>query len=149
VPDACKQVASELKAAGVPVATQQLGTGSGTDSLAVLVGTWSDLHGTFAGILIAHGPSASGVYARFNGAGGKSLELLDPRGRPVRTLGAGAGLVAATAQGSSSPTWLVTGSDAAGVSAAAGALTPKRLADHFALAVQGNTDLPVPQQGAQ
>ena len=147
VPDACKQVAAELKAAGVPAATQLLGTGSGTDSLAVLVGTWGDLHGTFAGILVAHGPSASGVYARFNG--GNSLELLDPHGQPVRTLGAGSGLVAATAQGSSSPTWLVTGADAAGVSAAADALTPKRLANHFALAVQGQTDLPVPVQGAQ
>jgi hypothetical protein len=149
VSDACKQVAAEFKAAGVPAATQLLGTGSGTDSLAVLVGTWSELHGTFAGILIAHGPSASGVYARFDGADGHSLALLDPHGRVVRTLGAGAGLVAATAQGSSSPTWLVTGADAAGVSAAAAALTPKRLADHFALAVQGNSDLPVPLQGAQ
>ena len=148
VPDACKAVAAELKAAGVPAATQLLGTGSGTDSLAVLVGTWRDLQGTFAGILIAHGPSASGVYARFNGAG-NSLELLDPHGQPVHTLGAGAGLVAATAQGSSSPTWLVTGADAAGVSAAADALTAKRLANHFALAVQGQTDLPVPLQGAQ
>ena len=147
VPDACKQVAAELKAAGVPAATQLLGTGSGMDSLAVLVGTWGDVHGTFAGILIAHGPSASGVYARFNG--GNSLELLDPHGQAVRTLGAGSGLVAATAQGSSSPTWLVTGADAAGVSAAANALTPKRLANHFALAVQGQTDLPVPLQGAQ
>ena len=147
VPDACKQVAAELKAAGVPAATQLLGTGSGMDSLAVLVGTWGDVHGTFAGILIAHGPSASGVYARFNG--GNSLELLDPHGQAVRTLGAGSGLVAATAQGSSSPTWLVTGADAAGVSAAADALTPKRLANHFALAVQGQTDLPVPLQGAQ
>ncbi|MGZ4250353.1 MAG: DUF4430 domain-containing protein [Solirubrobacteraceae bacterium] len=149
VPDACKQVASELKAVGVPVATQFLGTGSGTDSLAVLVGTWPELQGTFAGILIAHGPTASGVYARFNGAGGHSLQLLDPHGRVARTVGAGAGLVAATAQGSSSPTWLVTGTDPAGVSVAAAALTPKRLADHFALAVQGNGDLPVPLQGAQ
>lgn len=149
VPDACKQVAAELKAVGIPVATQALGTGSGTDSLAVLVGTWADLHGTFAGILIAHGPTASGVYARFSGAGGHSLELLDPHGQAVRTLGPGAGLVAATAQGSSSPTWLVTGADPGGVSAAADALTPKRLADHFALAVQGDTYLPVPLQGAQ
>ena len=147
VPDACKEVAAELKAAGVPAATQLLGTGSGTDSLAVLVGTWRDVHGTFAGILIAHGPSASGVYARFTA--GNSLQLLDPHGQPVRTLGAGAGLVAATAQGSSSPTWLVIGADAAGVSAAADALTPKRLTNHFALAVQGQTDLPVPLQGAQ
>jgi hypothetical protein len=149
VPAACKQVASELKAVGVPVATQLLGTGSGTDSLAVLVGTWKDLGDTFAGELIAHGPSASGVYARFTGSAGGSLDLLDPQGQVVRTLGAGAGLVAATAQGSTEPAWLITGADATGVSAAAAALTPARLRDHFALAVQGNTDLPVPLQGAQ
>jgi hypothetical protein len=146
---ACSRVAAELKAVGVPVATQLLGTGSGTDSLAIVVGTWNDVHGTFAGELIAHGPSASGVYARFNGARGDSLELLDPHGRLVRRLGAGAGLIAATAQGSAEPAWLVTGADVAGVSAAAGALTAARLVDHFALAVQGSTDLPVPLQGAQ
>ena len=33
----------------------------------------------------------------------------------ARTLGAGAGLVAATAQGSDMPTWLITGTDVAGV----------------------------------
>jgi Domain of unknown function (DUF4430) len=146
---ACKRVASNLKAVGVPVATQLLGTGSGTDSLAVVVGTWSDLHATFAGDLIAHGPSASGVYARFAGPAGSSLQLLDPRGAVVRRLGADAGLIAATAQGSAEPTWLVTGTDAAGVSAAAAALTSSRLHDHFAVAVRGDTDLPVPLQGEQ
>jgi hypothetical protein len=64
----------------------------------------------------------------------------------VRTLTGNAGLVAATAQGSQTPTWLITGTDAAGVSAAAAALTPARLHDHFALAVQGGTDLPIPLQ---
>jgi Domain of unknown function (DUF4430) len=146
---ACKRVAAELKAVGVPVATQLLGTGSGTDSLTVLVGTWSDLHGTIAGDLIAHGPSASGVYARFGGPGGNSLELLDPRARVVRRLAANAGLIAATGQGSAVPTWLVTGTDAAGVAGAAAALTPARLHDRFALAVQGATDLPVPLEGAR
>jgi hypothetical protein len=66
----------------------------------------------------------------------------------VRTLGAGAGLIAATADRSSKPTWLITGTDIAGVSAAAAALTESRLRYHFALAVQGNVDLPVPLQGA-
>ena len=42
---------------------------------------------------------------------GDTLELLDPAGTVVRTLGAGAGLVAATAQPSAEPTWLVTGTD--------------------------------------
>jgi hypothetical protein len=62
-------------------------------------------------------------------------------------LGAGAGLVAATADSSSEPVWLITGTDRAGVSAAAKALTPGRLRDHFALAVQGGSDFPVPLQG--
>jgi hypothetical protein len=145
---ACDQVSKQLGAIGIPVAMQTLGTGSGSDSLAVEVGTWRDLQGEIVASLIDQGPKASGVYARFAGPGGSSLELLDPRARMVETLGAGAGLVAATAQGSSSPTWLITGTDAAGVSAAAAALTADRLHDHFALAVQGARDLPVPLRGS-
>jgi hypothetical protein len=65
----------------------------------------------------------------------------------VRTLAADAGLIAATSDQASEPTWLVTGTDTAGVSAAAAALTSSRLRDHFALAVQGRTDTPVPVDG--
>jgi hypothetical protein len=144
VSTACSQVAREMKAIGVPVANQLLGGGSGTDSLAVLVGTWRDMRGVIAASLIAKGPSSSGVYARFRGPNGATLQLLDPRGRMVRTLGAGAGLIAATRDQVSEPTWLITGTDPAGVAAAASALTPARLRDHFALAVQGGADLPVP-----
>lgn len=143
VEQACNRVAAELKAIGVPVAQQLIGTGSGTDSLALEVGTWHDLRGEIVQSLIDQGPASSGVYARF-GAGGTSLELLDPHGVVVRTLGAGAGLIAATSESSAEPTWLITGTDAAGVAAAAAALKPATLRDHFALAVQGATDLPVP-----
>jgi Domain of unknown function (DUF4430) len=147
---ACNRVTSRLTAAGVPVSPQFLGgTGSGTDSLGVVVGTWSDLRATLAASLVDHGPGASGVYARFAGPSGRSLELLDPRGRVVRTLTAGAGLIAATSDNSSQPTWMITGTDPAGVSAAAAALTGARLHDHFALAIQGATDLPVPLQGTR
>jgi hypothetical protein len=141
---ACQRVTSALRAVGVPVASQLLGTGSGTDSLAVVVGTWSDLHGLLAGALIERGPSASGVYARFTRVG-RRLQLLNPQGRVTRTLGAGAGLIAATAQGSDKPTWLITGTDGAGVSAAASVLTASSLRDHFALAVAGGRKLPVPR----
>jgi hypothetical protein len=142
---ACTQVSKALSAAGVPVASQLLGTGSGTDSLAVLVGTWADLRGSVAGSLVGMGPTSSGVYARFGGGG---LQLLDPRGAVARTLHGDAGLVAATANRSSSvPTWMITGTTAAGVAAAAGALTESRLRDHFAVAVQGSSDVPVPLQG--
>jgi Domain of unknown function (DUF4430) len=142
---ACNRVASALQAIGVPASTQALGSSSGTDSIAVVVGTWQDIRGQLAATLIEHGPASSGIYARFSPAQtGSSLELLDPKGQVVRNLGSGAGLVAATAQASAAPTWLITGTDVAGVSAAARALTPARLRDHFALAVTGNTDLPVP-----
>ena len=145
---ACQLVSAELTRLGVPVAAQLIGTGSGSDSVAVVVGTWRDLRGAIVAGLVSQGPGSSGVYARFAGVGDDSLQLLDARGRVARTLAAGAGLIAATAEGSSQPTWLVTGTDAAGVRSAAAALTPGTLHDHFALAVQGLARVPVPLAGA-
>jgi Domain of unknown function (DUF4430) len=146
---ACKRVTAALTADHVPVASQLIGTGSGPDTLGVVVGTWSEISSEVAATLIAKGPGASGVYARFAGPGDGSLELLNPSGQVARTLGAGSGLIAATADSSSEPTWLITGTDVAGVTAAAGALTEAALHDHFALAVQGNLRLPVPLEGSQ
>jgi hypothetical protein len=140
---ACKLVQSALDHAGVPVASQYIGTGSGPDTLGVVVGTWAELRAEVAAGLIDNGPSASGVYARFADKG-RTLLLLDPEGHVARTLGAGAGLVAATADSQSAPTWLITGTDPAGVVAAARAVNARTLHDHFAVAVQGATVLPVP-----
>ena len=144
---ACQQVTKALTAVHVPASSQLLGTGSGPDTLGVVVGTERDpLRG--AASSHARRPGASGVYARFSGPAGDALQLLDPGARVVRTLGAGAGLIAATADTSSVPTWLITGTDPAGVAAAARALTPQALHDHFALAVSGADRLPVPLQGS-
>jgi hypothetical protein len=143
VSQACKLVGSALSEQGVPAASQFLGAGSGQDSLAVLVGTWSQLRATVAAALVGHGPTASGVYARFSPSG-TSLQLLDAAGRTARTLGPGAGLVAATGNPQSEPTWLITGTNAAGVLAAARALTPQALHDHFALAVAPGARIPIP-----
>jgi hypothetical protein len=148
VDSACKRVTSVLDAAGVPVASQLIGTGSGPDTLGVVIGTWSELSSEVAAELIDHGPSASGVYAKFTN-GGHQLQLLNPAGQVVRRLGADAGLVAATADTSSVPTWLITGTDPAGVKAAAAAFNRRDLQDHFALAVQGSAQLPIPLQAAQ
>ncbi len=145
---ACRQVTKSLAAVHVPVSSQLLGTGSGPDTLGLVVGTWRQIHSQLAAELIAHGPGASGVYARFSGPGGDGLQLLSPSGQVARTLGAGAGLVAATADAASVPTWTITGTDPAGVLAAARALTPQALHDHFALAVDGATRLPVPLHGS-
>jgi hypothetical protein len=149
VGSACKRVTNELSGDGVPVASQLIGTGSGPDTLGVVVATWKELSSEVAASLIEHGPGASGVYARFSGPSGSSLQLLDPAGHVVRTLGAGAGLVAATADTSSVPTWLVTGTDPAGVRAAAQSFDEQALHDHFALAVAGGASYPVPLDGSQ
>jgi hypothetical protein len=142
---ACDIVGRSLRKAGVKVSYQVLGGGSGSDSLAVVVGTWRDLRGVIAADLIGSGPATSGVFAQFVGPSGQALELDNARGSVVRTLRAGGGLVAATEQPTlNQPTWLVTGTDVAGVNAAAAALTPTRLRDHFALAVDGSRDLPLP-----
>jgi hypothetical protein len=142
---ACSRVSKELAALKVPFASQVIGGTPGTDSLVVAVGTWRDLSPAVVGELIDQGPKASGVYARFEN-GGSALALLNPQGQTVRRLGAGAGLVAASADSSSPPTWLITGTDTSGVEAAAHALTPAALHNHFAVAVQGSTKLPVPQE---
>jgi hypothetical protein len=149
VAGACTRVTAELRDDHVPVANQLIGTGSGPDTLGVVVGTWSEIRSELAGQLIAHGPGASGVYARFTGPRGDRLELLDPGGHVVRTLGPGAGLIAATADSSDAPAWLITGTDAAGVAAAARALTPQALHNHFALAVDGTATVPIPLQASR
>ncbi|MGH2855925.1 MAG: DUF4430 domain-containing protein [Solirubrobacteraceae bacterium] len=141
---ACKRVTAALNAVHVPAAPQLLGAGSGTATLSIVVGAWSQISGDLAAALIRSGPGTSGVYARFTDRRGDGLRLLDPAGHVARTLGAGAGLIAATADNAAVPTWLVTGTDAAGVNAAARAFTQADLHDHFALAVDGSTLLPVP-----
>ncbi len=141
--EACDRIGRELRSDGVPVADQAIGTGSGSDTLNIVVATWSQLRGSLAGDLISHGPRNSGIYARFV-AGGSELQLLDPDGAVGRTLGSGAGLVAATRDQVSQPEWLVTGTDLAGVRAAAAAVSASRLRNRFAIAVTGGEDLAVP-----
>jgi hypothetical protein len=145
VQQACNAVGTALHRSGVKAADQVLGTGSGSDSLAVVVGTWPEIKGVIAAQLIAAGPRQSGVYARFVGNRGQVLELMDPHGRALRTLRGSAGLIAATGQPSlGQPTWFVTGTDVAGVMAAARAFTAAKLRDHFAVAVSGSRVIPVP-----
>jgi hypothetical protein len=140
---ACTEVFQRLADAGVRAGRQALGTGVGQDTVRVFVAPWHELRGDAALGQIDRGPAASGVYARFE-RGGAALALLDPAGNVARTLGAGAGLVAATRFEQQAPTWAITGTDAAGVAAAARALDERRLARHFALAVDAAGDVPLP-----
>jgi hypothetical protein len=132
---ACRTVAGRLRDAGVPAARAALGpAGVGPESLRVIVGTWSQVHRELGVESLRGGPAASGVYARVS-ASGSTIELLDDRGRRVRTLGGSAGLLAATRYSGEEPEWIVTGTDPAGVELAAHALDEADLRGHFAVAI--------------
>jgi Domain of unknown function (DUF4430) len=140
---ACDTVAERLGALGAIPSRRTLGTGVGGRTLRVVVGEWSDLRADTTLELIDRGPAQSGVYAHFADAG-RRLELLGEDGEPVRALGAGAGLVAATRLEEGAPTWAITGTDAAGVAAAARALDERRLQRRYALAVDGPRAIGLP-----
>ncbi len=139
---ACASVRGSLESAGVSVAP-----GSPDGAIRVLVGPWARVRRDPAAAQIDRGPQVSGVFAEFRaGAGGYSLQALDEDGRPSRTFGANAGLVAATRRYESPPIWVVTGASAAGVGAAADLLNAADLNDHYAVAVEGGEETPLPSR---
>jgi hypothetical protein len=141
---ACQTVTARLRAFGIPAAIAQAGSGGAPLTLRLLVGPWVKVAGDLDAASIASGPRASGVYVRFS-ADGRSLTLLDQEGRAVRTLQAGAGLIAATSRDEDAPVWVVTGTDEAGVTRAASAFAQSALQDHFALALPAEgARVPVP-----
>ncbi|HTB70280.1 MAG TPA: DUF4430 domain-containing protein [Solirubrobacteraceae bacterium] len=146
--EACNTVTGRLRAAGVPAAISGLGSGIGAlQTLRIAVAPFASLE-TDPGVRnIARGPRASGVYARFD-AHGATLALLDEAGRAVQRLGAGAGLIAATRTGEEAPVWVVTGTDASGVTRAARAFDEASLKDRFALAVDSAGALALPRRGS-
>ncbi len=148
---ACRTVLSRLRGIGVPAALAAVSGGEGSAILRVLVGPLFAIGGDLSVKVIAQGPRSSGVYARFTGRG-RALELLDSGGHTIRTLGVGAGLVAATRYREQAPVWIVTGTDLAGVDRAASALDETSLRNHFALAREASgakVALPLPNPVAK
>jgi Domain of unknown function (DUF4430) len=133
---ACRTVSLRLRALGVPAAISTVAPGDEPDTLRVLVGPWRVVASDPAAQSIARGPGASGVYARIS-ADGRMLTVLNADGHTVRTLTAGAGLIAATRYSEGGPVWVITGTDAAGVSAAASAFDQSSLQNRFAIALTG------------
>jgi hypothetical protein len=142
----CSAVADQLTELGLPAARGGVGNSFVSETLRILVGPWRALREENTAKLIERGPATSGVFVR-PAADGRSMTLLDARGRPTRTLGAGTGLIAATAaEDNRDPVWVVTGTDAAGVQAAAAALDEGALAGRFAVAVSGGRPIALPDR---
>jgi hypothetical protein len=140
----CDEVEKRLDAEHVTgVARATLPQSVGQHTLRLVVGTWADVRKDVAARTLEDGPGASGVYAKPS-ADGRSIALLDPDGRVAQRLGADDGLVAATQYQGQGPTWIVTGTDQVGVAAAAAALNEPELQNHFAVAVDNGTGVPVP-----
>jgi hypothetical protein len=141
---ACDEVETRLDDAGVStVGRAILPQSAGKESLRVLVGPWSEVRQDTAARKLESGPAASGVYAKPDPSGDR-FDLLDEHGATVRTLGHGGGLVAATQITGQQATWVVTGTDATGVEAAAAAVTEDELRDHFAVAIDEGRTVPLP-----
>jgi hypothetical protein len=143
--DACDEVSDRLGEAGVKAGRSSAAGFGGEGVLRIKVGVWADLRRDPAVRRLEEGPRASGVYVRPSAAGDE-LALLDPEGETVRTLGPGTGLVAATKFGGEAPTWIVTGTDAVGLAAAAAQLQQEALEERFAIAVEDGRPVPLPVQ---
>jgi hypothetical protein len=137
----CKVVRRRLRAAGVvPRPDDSVGTAD------VVVGPWEKIRADRLPGLLSGAPAESGVFARFVGDRKPLLELLNGRGEPAGSIGKGGGLVAALRAGDGPPVWVVTGTDAKGVAAAA-ELLGDGLRSQYAVATQpgaGTIGVPVP-----
>jgi Domain of unknown function (DUF4430) len=147
----CSAVADRLEAEGVPASISTERAKLGEELLRVVVGPWEAVREDRAAVQIEAGPSASGVFADLesDAAGGYDLVALDPRARHTleERLDAGAGLVAAVRLGEEQPTWVVTGTDDAGLDAAIELLDDDSLRDRYAVAVDRRGELSLPVTG--
>lgn len=133
----CRATAAICRAASDRLAPLGVKTSSGptANPLVVLVGVWKVVRRDQPAALLAAGPDRSGVFARFVGTRKPLLDLLNQQGQPAGSIGKGGGLIAALRPGDGPPTWVVTGTDAKGVAAAA-SLLGEPLRNRYALATQ-------------
>jgi hypothetical protein len=137
----CRKVQNSLLAADVPAFRARLVAQLEQDTLRVVVGPYQKIRGDRGVSLLDDGPQVSGVFVLPN-SNGSQLGILDPAGKQVESIGAGSGLIAAVKPPKEKkeidqplPVWMVTGTNAAGVSAAAAAFNEETLSRKFALAI--------------
>ncbi|MHB8240874.1 MAG: DUF4430 domain-containing protein [Solirubrobacteraceae bacterium] len=141
---ACNTVVARLRAVGVPTFVAALGSAGEPQTLRVMVGPWSQIEGDLGSQGIQRGPRSSGVYALFS-PDGSTLTPLSQSGGRLQALHAGAGLVAATRNGEDAPVWVVTGTDAGGVSLAARHFNRASLQNRFAVAFLAERSFALPE----
>jgi len=140
--DACRTVISRLRALNVPAAVAAIGSGGAPETLRVMVAPFGGLEAALAESL-ERGPRENGIYARFS-ANGQALALLGQDGGVAQTLSAGAGLIAATRQREEAPTWVITGTDNAGMELAARSFDQATLEHRFAVALAPGAAIALP-----
>jgi hypothetical protein len=129
---ACETAREALEDEGVAAETVELGETEPGERPRLLVGELEALAVDRVARLLGAGPERSGVFAR-PGNDGSKLELLDEGAATDRS--GGFGLVAATVRAEEAPTWVITGTEADLVDAAAELLGGALLKNRFALAV--------------
>jgi hypothetical protein len=132
----CAKAKSVLRAAGVAT--------TGERRVRVYVGSWGALGGIEGVPDLDRSGDVNGAFAQFT-AGGKALTPFAADGSRRTSLGAGAGLLAAFAEGSKL-SWVVTGTDDNGALAAAMLLErPESIANRFGAVVEGGNVRALPE----
>jgi hypothetical protein len=146
----CERLIDKLDRARITAGKTALGAASGKEVLRFVVGNWDAIRVDAAAKQLEEGPAGSGVYARpVEASGNYRLELLDPTGDVAATLGPASGLVAAARFEEQQPTWIVSGTDRAGVERAIRLIEEPILRDRYALATDGRAiPLPVRPKGS-
>lgn len=141
----CNELADHLSAASIIPNKTSLGVPVGDAVLRFVVGTWDEVREDDAARQLEEGPGKSGVFARVARAGkGYRFDLLDRKGDVASSLTNGAGIVAATRFEEQQPTWVVAGTDQAGLKQAERLVAEQTLRDRYAVATDAGSAVALP-----
>ena len=121
---------------------------AGGEELRFVVGRWGDVRNDAAARQIEQGPGESGVFARLVARGRRLGSSCSTAGERSRTLTRGGGLVAATRFEEQQPTWVVSGTDEAGLESAARCWSSGPCATAMRLQRTAALSIGLPVQGA-
>jgi hypothetical protein len=146
----CNELADHLSRASIIPNKTALGVPVGDAVLRFVVGTWDEVREDDAARQLEEGPGKSGVFARVARAGdGYRFDLLDRKGAVTASLTNGAGIVAATRFEDQQPTWVVAGTDQAGLNQAARLDAERTLRDRYAVATDAGSAIALPARAAR